>query len=128
MFSPKQKFGREIEELARAYLLEAGLRCVNSNYSCSAGEIDLVMQDNDTLVFVEVRYRQDDDYGGAVASITKSKQRKIIHAAKTYLQEQNLWDKVVCRFDVLVVQDGCGCDHGARQIHWLKDAFWVSGW
>lgn len=121
MLSPTQKFGRDIEALARAYLIEAGLKFVESNYFCNGGEIDLIMRDNDVLIFVEVRYRHDDNYGGAVESVTKSKQRKIIKAAKVYLQEHKLWDKVSCRFDVLVMQDY----GGSRKIVWLKDAFWV---
>jgi putative endonuclease len=133
MVSPKQKFGHEIEELALNYLLGSGLNLETTNYFCQGGEIDIIMKDNDILVFVEVRYRQDNDYGGAVASITKGKRSKIIKAAKVYLQEKNLWDKVLCRFDVLLVQDHQqqDClnnvnDEGARKILWLKDAFWIN--
>lgn len=121
MFSAKQKLGRGVEDAVRSYLIGAGLKFVAANYVCVGGEIDLIMQDGDNLVFVEVRYRQDDDYGGAVASVTKSKQHKIIHTAKMYLQENDLWDKVPCRFDVVVMQNA-----GENQeICWLKDAFWV---
>lgn len=124
MFSPKQKIGHEVEEMVQAYLIDSGLKAVTTNYFCQGGEIDLIMRDTDVLVFVEVRYRQNEDYGGAVASITKRKQLKIVKAAKVYLQEKNLWDKVFCRFDVVVVRD----NNGERTMHWLKDAFWVSGW
>lgn len=124
MFSPKQKIGHEVEEMAQAYLINAGLKVVATNYFYQGGEIDLIMKDADILVFVEVRYRQNEDYGGAVASITKKKQLKIVKTAKIYLQEKKLWDKVFCRFDVVVVQD----NNGKRTMHWLKGAFGAAVW
>lgn len=120
-FSATQRLGRAIEAQVCSYLMQRGLKLVVANYNCRVGEIDLVMQDRDSLVFVEVRYRQDDDYGGALESITKSKRRKIVCAAKYYLLEHDLWEKAPCRFDVVIVRAGCE----QEKIVWLKDAFWA---
>lgn len=128
MRSPRQILGHAVEEIALSYLHNAGLVLEKSNYFCQGGEIDLIMRDKDVLVFIEVRYRQDDDYGSAVESVTKSKQRKIIKAAKMYLQEKKLWDEVNCRFDVVVVQDKHDAAINNRKISWLKDAFWAAAW
>ena len=93
-----RKIGFEVEEAAKKYLLDKGLKFIKSNYECKLGEIDLIMQDKDTLVFVEVRFRSSQKYGGALASISASKRSKIIRTAKLYLLERDLYDKVFCRF------------------------------
>lgn len=113
-----RSFGKEIEDLVSAYLQAQGLHLIVSNYLCKAGEIDLIMQDNDVMVFIEVRYRKNVDYGDGLISVTKSKQQKIKRAATYYLQEQNLYDKILCRFDVVAV-------NGERELSWIKDAFWA---
>lgn len=112
--------GDAAEDRALNWLLARGLVLVQRNYrlaggpSVSAGEVDLIMRDPDgTLVFVEVRQRSRAEQGGAAASVTRSKQRRIIRAAQHYLMR--LRSLPPCRFDVLAM-DG-------DQIHWLQAAF-----
>lgn len=120
MPSPTQKRGSEAEACAERYLLEHGLQNIERNYSSKFGEIDLIMQDKDSLVFVEVRYRDKETHGSGIETVTYSKRRKIIKTATCYLLEKNLWDKVPCRFDVVGLANRPG-----EEIMWLKDAFWV---
>ena len=110
--SPSQQQGRLGEQAALAYLKQRGLRLVEANFSCPGGEIDLILRDGATLVFVEVRERADTDHGGAAASIGPGKIRRIIHAAESYLQR---FDELpACRIDVVAIDGG--------QIEWLQNA------
>ncbi len=117
--SPKQKTGNETEQLACNYLIEQGLLLVERNYKTQRGEIDLIMRDKDTLVFVEVRYRKNDLYGGAVESINWHKQQRIICAAKNYLIRFRLSEKCPCRFDVI----GISGNLQFPDIEWIPQAF-----
>ena len=83
--SPKQAIGAHYEHRALDYLMQAGLRPLARNPSCRMGEIDLVLRDGDVLVLVEVRARRDRCFGGAAASITLAKQRRLIRAASLLL-------------------------------------------
>lgn len=112
--------GEKAESEVSDYLQKQGLSLVERNYFCKAGEIDLIMQDNDILVFVEVRFRKKSKYGTGVESVTKSKQQKIIRAAKYYLLEKNSFDKINCRFDVVA-----STHDNENKMLWIKDAFWV---
>lgn len=105
--------GKEAENRAAAFLQQQGLRLVERNYRCRMGEIDLLMVHGDTLVFVEVRFRRSAGFGGAAASITGHKQRRLIHAAQHYLQQQA--KQPPCRFDAVLLDGG--------KIEWIKDAF-----
>ncbi len=116
--------GRVAEDAARQALVRAGLREVAANAHYRGGELDLVMldrggRDGDTLVFVEVRYRQSATFGGGAASVDINKRRKLVHAAQLFLGEHREYAQVACRFDV-VEADG---DPMAPRISWLKDAF-----
>lgn len=102
------------ERLALVYLESQGLRLIASNYRCRLGEIDLVMRDTATLVFVEVRFRASDRFGGAAASIGVAKQRRLIAAAGFFLQYKSL--DLPCRFDVIAIGAG-------DRIDWIRDAF-----
>jgi putative endonuclease len=104
--------GREAETKAAQYLQRAGLRLVERNFRVRGGEIDLICRDGKGLVFVEVRQRSRSDFGGAGASITTSKQRRIILAAQHYLAGKPDCD---CRFDCVLI-DG-------EQLEWIKNAF-----
>jgi len=106
--------GSAKEETARRYLEAQGLWLETRNYRCRQGEIDLIMRDGDCLVFVEVRYRRNARFGGAVESITGTKQRRIIAAAQHYLQRHPT--RLDCRFDVLAMT-------GGDDVQWLKNAF-----
>jgi putative endonuclease len=108
--------GAEAEQAALVYLQQQGLKLLEKNYRCRYGEIDLVCQDRQTLVFVEVRLRQNPRFGGAAASITAQKQAKLIRAAQHYLGTRS--NPPPCRFDVVLLQ---GMQPG--QIEWIRDAF-----
>jgi putative endonuclease len=111
--------GDAIEAAARRYLQRAGLRDVACNARFRGGELDLVMHDGTSLVFIEVRYRRSADYGGAAASVDTRKQRKLVHAAQLFLASHRQFASAPCRFDVIVA-DG---DPATPAITWLRDAF-----
>lgn len=106
--------GSDAENLAAIFLGQNKLRLVARNYRCRFGEIDLIMQDDDTLVFVEVRMRSSDHYGGAAASITPRKQAKLIQTARYYLSQQD--NDMLCRFDAILIS-------GNSEIEWIQNAF-----
>lgn len=111
--------GEAREAQARDLLERAGLRTVQRNARYRVGELDLVMLDGDILVFVEVRYRREHDFGGALASVTAAKQRKLGRAAASYLAQHPQHARRACRFDVVAIGDA-GTD-------WLRDAFRLDG-
>ena len=104
--------GREAEERATRYLAGRGLTVVTRNFRVRGGEIDLICRDGRTLVFVEVRQRSRQDYGGAAESITYAKRRRIILAARFYLAGKPACD---CRFDCVLIE--------GERLEWLRDAF-----
>ncbi len=112
--------GDAAEDHALRYLQRAGLRLIERNYRTpgrGGGEIDLIMREPDgTTVFVEVRARQNTAHGGAAASISVTKQRRIVFAARHYLMR--LREPPPCRFDVVVLE--------GRQVQWLRAAFNVT--
>ena len=112
--------GDTAEQLAKNFLVEQGLRWMDSNYHCRWGEIDLVMKDSQYLIFIEVRSRISAAYGGALASITHTKQKKIIKTAQHYQLAKKIYNKFPCRFDVLTLQGE------PATIQWIKNAFSVS--
>ncbi len=107
--------GAQAEDLACAHLERAGLRLLTRNYRCPQGEIDLVMDDRDTLVFVEVRYRRSNAFGTPAETVDRRKQARLQAAAGHYLLTRGA-DRI-CRFDVVAVS---GRD---ARIEWLRDAF-----
>ena len=109
--------GKSAEEEALAFLQQQGLRFLTKNYRCKQGEIDLIFNDGPTLVFVEVRYRNNPRFGGALASVDFRKQQRLIRCAEYYLL-QHRTDQPV-RFDVIALDAGC-------DIQWIKDAFQVT--
>ena len=112
--------GTASERLAAEYLHARGLVVLARNVRCRAGELDLVCLDGRVLAIVEVRQRAKRDFGGALASVTWRKQRKIIRAAQFFLLRQAEWRRHVMRFDVVAVE---GVPDGAHRIVWIKDAF-----
>jgi putative endonuclease len=112
--------GAASERLAAEYLRGRGLIVLANNLRCRTGELDLVCLDTDVLVIIEVRQRRKIDFGGALASVTWRKQRKIIRAAQFFLQRQADWRGHAMRFDVLALE---GLPDGAHRIVWIKDAF-----
>jgi putative endonuclease len=113
--SPKQDQGRVWEQAALAHLRRHGLRLVESNFRCKGGEIDLVMRDGEALVFVEVRQRAGRSHGGAAASITPAKIRRLVRAAQFYLLR--FAHTPPCRFDVVAIDGG--------RLDWLRNAIEV---
>ena len=111
--------GAAAERLAGTWLKRRGLRPLDANYRCRTGEIDLVMHDGDTLVFVEVRYRRRKRFGSGAESVDRVKQQRIIRAASRYLQQHPWWADNVCRFDVVSLSG----DEGDPEIEWIKHAF-----
>lgn len=110
----RQQRGKQAEQQAQYFLSQQGLKKVDANYRCRNGEVDLIMRDKDTLVFVEVRMRANNHFGGALASIDYKKQQRLQLAAQHYLQKHP-WQGP-CRFDAI------GID-GNNQIEWVKNAF-----
>ncbi len=115
--------GRHVEELALDHLSARGLCLLERNYRCRMGEIDLVMRDGPQVVFVEVRYRRDDRFGGAAASVDRDKRRRIGLTAAHYLSShrQAAIDGAAppCRFDVVAVSGPLA----SPAIAWLRSAF-----
>ncbi len=111
--------GAHVEALAREFLLRQGLAPVAANANYRGGELDLVMRDGNTLVFVEVRYRRGSGFGGGAASVDANKRRKLVHAAGLFLAAHREHAKAPCRFDVI---DASG-DPETPAFDWLRDAF-----
>ncbi|MCB5186191.1 YraN family protein [Methylobacillus gramineus] len=107
--------GDSAEKIAADYLQAKGLRLITSNYHCRFGEIDLIMRDQKTLVFVEVRLRSHAQFGGAAASITHSKQSRLLRTAEHYLQQHG---EAACRFDAILMDT-----LHTSSIQWIQDAF-----
>jgi len=113
----KQK-GNEAEDQACQFLIQKGLILIQRNFATKLGEVDLIMQDDDVLVFIEVRYRKNRDFGGAALSVTPKKQKRIIKAALAY-QQKNA-PQASMRFDVVAIE-GEGKN---KQIDWIVNAFY----
>ncbi|KTD53584.1 hypothetical protein Lsan_3994 [Legionella santicrucis] len=112
-----QEKGRAAEEKALAYLTKQGLKLVVNNYRCRFGEIDLIMHDNNYLVFIEVRSRVSNQFGGGISSVTYTKRRKIIKTATCFILEHQKYNQFALRFDVVSI------DGDTASINWIKDAF-----
>ena len=115
--------GLKWERHAQGYLQSQGLKTLQCNYQCRMGEIDLIMMDGETLVFVEVRYRRRFDFGTGAETVTLTKQRRIIRTAEYYLQKSATRDSVICRFDVVSITG----EGTSAQTDWIKGAFQVEG-
>lgn len=117
--STRRERGQRAESAARQWLEKQGMVHVESNWRCRLGEIDLVMRDQECWVFVEVRLRTTRDFGGALASVTPHKQRRLIAAAGLWLSYQT-GSNAVCRFDVVGMEPDA---NGLIQYQWIKNAF-----
>ena len=120
MNNVRMQRGAAAEELAAQYLQVRGLKILARNLRCKAGELDLVCLDGGVLAIVEVRQRGSAEFGGALASVTWTKQRKITRAAQFFLRREKQWKNLALRFDVLAIE---GLPDGAHSIDWVKDAF-----
>lgn len=111
--------GAAVEAAALAHLLDSGLCAIAANANYRFGELDLVMRDGATVVFIEVRYRRDARFGGGAASIDRNKRRKLVHAAQAFLAAHRQFIDAPCRFDVI---DADG-DPAQPRLTWIRDAF-----
>lgn len=121
--------GNYYETVAAEYLMRQGLTILAQNFSCRQGEIDLICQQPanqqqislskfPVLVFVEVKYRQYQKFGGAIATISAAKQRKLRHTAQYYMNQHGINENYTpCRFDVIAIEGS------VDNIQWLTNAF-----
>lgn len=114
------KCGKKLETVALKYLEKQGLALIVRNFTVPYGELDLVMLERKTLVFVEVRYRRTTNYGSGAASITHSKQLRLQKAAVSFLVRHLEFRTSPCRFDVVSISGD-----PPYQINWISDAFWL---
>ena len=111
--------GRKTESTACRHLTKQGLKLLTRNYRSRFGEIDLIMAHRDTLVFVEVRYRNSERYGTPAETVNRRKQEKLRATAEIYLQQHKTVSTMPCRFDIVAITG----DHGGGRIDWIQDAF-----
>jgi putative endonuclease len=109
--------GKDAEDRACHYLQTRGLQLLQRNYRSQRGEIDLILQDKDSLVFVEVRYRSHPHFGSAMESVDRRKQSRLIACAKHYMQKHPHSCQQPCRFDVVSVTGPTSA------IEWIANAF-----
>ncbi len=114
----KRDFGSQIELSVEQFLQQHGLRTITHQSNTRYGEIDLVMRDADVLVFVEVRYRASDRFGGGLVSVDTRKQARLRKAAEIFLSQHHVYASTACRFDVVAVSG----PHNKLIFDWVKDA------
>ena len=115
----KRLTGQRAERQAERYLKSRGLKFVTRNWHCRHGEIDLIMHDEEFLIFVEVRMRSASTFADGATSVDHFKQIKLGHAAALFLSEQPRWQQHPCRFDVV------GIDGKDGALSWIQNAFEV---
>jgi len=112
--------GAKWEKYAEQYLTQQGLTAFSKNFHSRQGEIDLVMNDDGTIVFVEVKYRKSGHFGGAIATITDTKRKKLTKTAKVFLHQHGFNEyNTDCRFDVIAIEG----ESSSPNVTWLKNAF-----
>jgi putative endonuclease len=121
--NPRKLFGQAGESAAEEYLRRKGYRILARNLRSSLGELDLVAEDGQVLVFVEVKARRTDAFGGAIHAVHHRKQEKLIQLAAQYVARHHIKNRL-CRFDVVLLQ---GLNAAAPQIEHIQNAFEVSG-
>jgi putative endonuclease len=120
MLTRRQQSGRRAEELAADFLRAAGCEILERNYRRRLGELDIIARCAGVLVVAEVRTRASDAFGGAAASVTRTKQRRIARVTAALLQQRAELARLPVRFDVLVVSNPEG---RAPSVEWIKHAF-----
>lgn len=116
--------GDKVERFVEGFLQDKGLKTIERNYYSRYGEIDLIMLDNDYLVFIEVRFRANTSHGSGAESVNYAKQQKIIKTAHFFLQQTKKYQQLNCRFDVVSVT----LTNKSLSADWLKNAFQLPGW
>lgn len=120
MSSEREARWDDWEDAALLFLQQEGLTEVARNYRIREGEIDLIMRDQTHLIFVEVRQRKPSRFGNAAATVSVSKQQKLLRAAAAFLQEHKNLRELPCRFDVLAYN---GNHLQNTRPYWIKNAF-----
>ncbi len=115
----RQQDGDAAESAACRHLERAGLALLARNVRFRVGELDLVMLDGATLVFVEVRYRRDSGHGSGADSVDAGKRRRLVRAALAFLAAHPAQAERACRFDVVEASGAAAMP----TLHWLRDAF-----
>ncbi len=123
MSDERRRFGQQAEAEAERYLRQKGYRILARNVRSSNGEIDLVAQDGPVLVFIEVKARRSSAFGGVAYAVHGQKQMRLVRLAAQYLARHRL-RQPVCRFDVVLLQDG---EHEDGRIQHIENAFEVPG-
>lgn len=124
MLSPPLS-GSEAEALALCFLTEQGLQLLCKNFSCKLGEIDIIMRDSNSLVFVEVRYRKSNRFGTPLESVNVNKQRKLRATAQYFIKGQAN-HSIAARFDVLGISSEASQTqtiYQGYQLDWCQNAF-----
>lgn len=119
MATDKKARGDQAENAACEDLQSQGLKLIERNFLCKRGEIDLIMQQANTTVFIEVRYRRNIRYGSGAESVDWRKQEKLLATAEHYLQTHPKAAKGACRFDVVALTT----EDQQHKIDWIVDAF-----
>jgi putative endonuclease len=115
-----KKMGDIGETLAQQYLTDQGLSIIDKNFHCRFGEIDIIATDQASIIFIEVKYRKKNDFGGAISAVSVKKQQKVTKSARIYLQQQQLNEyNTACRFDVVAIDGSIE----ENNITWIKNAF-----
>lgn len=112
--------GKHAESMALKYLQAQGLKKLQKNFACKCGEIDLIMLDNEFLVFIEVRYRKQTQFGHPLETIDYKKQQKIIKTIQYFLMKQPEYNRFPCRIDAIAIHTQV--QSGQDQIQWIKNA------
>jgi len=110
--------GQQWEARAERWLQQRGLKTIERNYCTRLGEIDLIMRDDETVVFVEVKFRKSDNFGSGAEAVTAQKRGRLIRAAQHFLGKHSTLGERPCRFDVISIQDGM-----IPRYEWIQNAF-----
>ncbi|MFK7974921.1 MAG: YraN family protein [Halioglobus sp.] len=113
--------GDQFEERAAAMVLDAGFAIIDRNFNTKVGEIDIIAHSSETLVFIEVRARSNTRFHGAAASVSRSKQQRLIRTAQYYLKSHPRWRNSHCRFDVIAFEPPQS--NSEQSVRWIEGAF-----
>lgn len=119
-----KEIGSRAEQFAQQYLRKQGLKVLATNVGYPFGEIDLIAEDGDELVFIEVRFRSSQSHGTAAETVQKPKQRRIVLASQAWLANNRTYQNHYCRFDLIAIDSVMDSKHTS----WEKNAFQTSGY
>lgn len=120
--TPQRATGDHAEAAALDQLRAAGLTLIARNFVARGGELDLVMRDGNTLVFVEVRFRADGGHGDGLDSVSPTKQRRLVAAARQYLADHPKYARWTTRFDAVAL--GAGGPRWVKNVIAIDEAYW----